>query len=374
MLTRLLTGGTGGGMRHVVVSLTDAGVFGAELRKAGVPLYCLGVARGRVSLSALWKLRGILREEAPDVVQTWLYHADLAGLLAVKIWGGSTRLIWNVRGSAVDRGARSVLTAAVVRLLALLSGVPDAIVVNSDRGRQDHQRMGYHPARWVTIPNGFDVEQFRPDPMAGRDVRRELNIPEDVVVFGMVARFHPMKNHAGFLEAASILADKHPTPHFLMAGDGVTSENPLLADAMQNPLLRGRIHCLGLRRDVPALMSAIDCLVLFSGFGEGFPNVLGEAMACEVPCIATDVGEAVKIVDDTGFIVRIGDPSHLSDAMEQFLKMPADRRGVLGKRARERIEKNFSIEKVRKVYQELYEDAVLRTRSTKCDRSELEPE
>ena len=225
-------------------------------------------------------------------------------------------------------------------------------MVNSEAGRAAHLRLGYRPRRWEVIPNGFDTALFRPDPKSRAAMRRALGIPGKAPLIGMLARFDPMKDHATFLAAAAHLAAERPDIHFLVAGRGVIPENSALA---AGPALAGRLHLLGERPDAPCLLAALDIATLTSAFGEGFPNVIGEAMACAVPPVATDVGDAKLLIGATGRVVPPRNPVALAAAWDEILALNPGHRAAMGAAARERIVGNYSLQAVIERYSALYE-------------------
>ncbi len=331
------------GHPSVVISLSGEGELALELREAGVPVFALGMERGRISLAALFRLRRIIRREKPQLVQTWLYHADLIGVL-VALFCPGLRLVWNLRCSDMDLEKYSSATRTVRWILARISRFPAAIVVNSEAGRRFHEALGYRPRRWALIPNGFDVERYRPNQAARAEFRRAIGIVGNEPLIGMVARVDPMKDHANFLAAAARIAGLRPDARFLLIGKD--TENLPLPD-----VLAGRLRALGERGDVPDLLPALDVLVLSSAFGEGFPNVIGEAMACGVPCCATDVGDAAAIIGSTGIVVPPRDPSALGDGVIAVLA----RGPAAGVAARQRIVEHYAIAAIAARYRTLYE-------------------
>jgi glycosyltransferase involved in cell wall biosynthesis len=339
---------------NTVVSLTDEGAFGARIRAAGIEVHSLGLRRGLVDPRGLVRLAMLLRALNPDLVQTWMYHADLLGLLASGL-AGRPPVVWNVRCSNMEFRRYSRLTRMVVWTLARLSLWPAAVVVNSRAGQFVHESLGYRPRRWAPIPNGFDAEKLRPDAEAPARLRASLKIARDTVVIGHVARVDPMKDHAGFLEAAVRVAVVRPLAHFVLVGTGTQALAPLA-----NRLgLEARIHLLGERDDIAGLMPGFDVLCLSSAFGEGFPNVLGEALACGVPCVTTDVGDAAAIVQDCGRVVRPSDPSALAAALLDLIDLGAGARAELGRAGRQRILEIYSMSSVVGSYERLYKDLVL---------------
>ena len=336
-------------IRHMVVCLTDEGLYGPKLREAGIELICLGMQRGRSPITAFIRLVRTIRRLQPDVLMTWLYHADLMGTLAGRL-AGVRRIVWNIRCSDMDFDRYAPTTRRIVKVLARLSRVPWAIVANSEAGRRAHEGLGYHPKRWVYLPNGFDPEEWKPDATDREKVREELGFSASDVVMGMVARVDPQKDHATFLEAARLLKERLPFLRLLLVGRDTC--------ALQVPVaLKAATVALGERRDVPRLMRACDLLVLSSAYGEGFPNVVGEAMASGLPCVVTDVGDAMAIVGDAGSVVPPRDPQALAAAIAGLVERPQSEFLQLSTCARQRIEKRFSVDGLIALYSDLFQAA-----------------
>ena len=278
--------------------------------------------RGEPDPRGVWRLARLIRRERPDVVQSWLYHADLAATVALALSGRRrrTRLYWNVRCASME-GAKGTLAPPFVRAACVrLSRVPDAVIANSEAGRAFHQSIGYRPRSFRVIGNGIDPEVFRPDPAARTAVRAELGIPDGQPLVGMVARRHPIKDHETFLAA---LASRPEIEAFLI-GAGTDTLPP-----------RPRIHRLGERQDVPRLLAACDALVSTS-LSEGFPNAVIEGMAVGLPVLATDAGDSRRIIGDTGFIVPPGDSGAVSTSLGRLFGEPTERRRARGSAARQR--------------------------------------
>jgi glycosyltransferase involved in cell wall biosynthesis len=277
------------------------------------------------------------------------------GLLSGR-WLGIPRMIWGLRSANAGLRGYSLLTRAVVRLCAEFSSLPDAIVVNSETSRLVHQKWGYETARMSAVSNGTDVCRFSPDPEARRAVRTELGLSQDSVLLGLFARYSPMKDHENFLRAAEKVHAHYPDVRFLMAGEGITTENERLSRMMREKALQQVLHLVGPRRDLPRLTAALDISCLPS-WSESFPNVVVEAMACGIPCVATDAGDTKFIVGDTGRVVPHSDPSALADAMIELIELRAEERVALGRRARDRVKANFSMQKTIRAYEGIYEDS-----------------
>lgn len=351
MLTQVVPSNVkNGGPCATVVSLTDEGAYGAILRDANVEVVCLGMRRSVPNPVDVIRLAKIVRSRKPDLIMTWLYHADLLGTVAALLAGVSPRrVIWNLRCSNIDFSRYAKSTLYVVRLLSLMSRLPGVIATNSHAGRLAHLALGYRPRRWVYLPNGFDLDEWRPDPADRMVVRESLGLADDAFVIGMVARVDPQKDHATFLAAAQKAAKARANLRFVLVGK--ETESLPLSDTLAE-----RALTLGVRRDVPRLMRALDLHVLCSIYGEGFPNVVGEAMASEVPCIVTDSGDAVALIEDTGLVVPFGDPTALAEAMLRFADETLEWRRKRARAARAIIEQNYDIESVRRLYLKLWRE------------------
>lgn len=352
-LYNLLSGGLAGRFDCAVLSLRDEGSTGAPIRALGVPVDTLGMRAGLPGALALLRLWRQVRAFRPDVIQGWMYHGNLAASLAARMAPGRPALAWNVRHSLYDLGHEKPLTRQVIRANRAASGCARAIIYNSHLSRGQHETFGFAGARGMVIPNGFDLGRLKPDPRATAAVRREFGMPDTAPVIGHVARFHPMKDHATFLRAAVEVARRVPDARFLLAGREVTPDNPALAGIVP-PDLMGRFTFTGERDDVHRLMPAMDVFCL-SSWSEAFPNVLGEAMACGVPCVTTDVGDSAAIVGETGLVVPPPDGAALARALTEMLEKPTQERRALGRAARERIAANYSLDAITDRYARLYE-------------------
>jgi glycosyltransferase involved in cell wall biosynthesis len=329
MLTRLAVRLRLRGYQNSVLSLSSEGHHGPHLRSAGIPITAVELRRDlRLPLGVLQGLRAVRRAK-PDIIQTWLYHADLFGVLAQGLVP-TARLVWNIRCSDMGSLRYGKLTGGLARL----SRIPAAVIVNSAAGQRAHAALGYRPRLWQLIPNGFSLSELRADPAARAAFRASLGVRPDELLIGMVARADAMKDHATFLAAA----ERMTGARFVLIGRG--TEN-----------LR---YGLGHRGDASRLICGLDILTLCSAYGEGFPNVVGEAMASAVPCVVTDVGDAAAIVGDTGRIVPPRDPAALCAAWQELEALGADGRETLGRRARQRIAEHYQIDAIVDRYDALY--------------------
>ncbi len=352
MLYRLATNMDSTRFTSRVVSLIEPGAMGDKLTAAGVPVDSLGMQRGVPSPTGLVKLIRIIRDWRPDMIQTWLYHADLAGLIAAKLafpFKNRPKVAWNIRCSYMALEEYRRMTGVTLKACAALSGFPDAVVTNSHEAKRFHTELGYAPKRFNVIPNGFDTEQFKPDAVARIEVREELSIENNTPIVGHVARFDAMKDHQTFIKAAA-LAARESNAIFVLVGRDVDYDNLDLATWMREAgLPPERVRLLGEREDAPRLMAAMDVHVS-SSLGESFPNVVGETMACGVPNVVTDVGDSARLVGETGMVVQPGDFAALGKKITTLLTNNADQ----GATAREKIIMQFSLSAVTDRYEKLY--------------------
>jgi glycosyltransferase involved in cell wall biosynthesis len=331
------------GNRHHVVSLMDGGKYGPLLEAAGVRVTTLDMPRGKVTPSGLWRLWRRLRRDRPDVVQTWMYHADLLGGLAARL-AGIANVNWGIRHTMLIPGTSSAGTILVAKICGRLSRlVPRNIICCARKAIEVHAGLGYDAGRMHVIPNGYDLSLYRPDREAGRAVRSALALPEQAKVIGLVARFDPLKDHDNLLGALALLKQRGKCPHCLLIGTGLDAQNDGLVARLRDLDLMDRVLLLGRRTDIPAVMNALDLHVM-SSRSEAFPNVLAEAMACGTPCVSTNVGDAAAIVGDSGWIVPPEDSRVLADAIDGALAMMDEPDWAARKTAaREHVEANFSI-------------------------------
>jgi glycosyltransferase involved in cell wall biosynthesis len=365
MLSRLVARTDRDRFRSIVVSMTGAGTIGPVLVMAGVELISLDMQRAIPDPRSLLRFAGILREVRADILQTWLYHADFFGLM-VKRLGNVPHLVWNLRCSDI---ALMPAAATVRRILSLCSAVPDAVIVNSHAGQRFHEHIGYRPRRWEVIPNGFDSVEFSFDPAARQRVRSELGIARDAILIGLPARYHPMKDHVTFFAAAARVAAEPADVRFVLVGPGTEPTNRALAKVVAERGLYERVTLLGERYDMPAVYAALDIATLSSAWGEGLPNVLGEAMACELPCAATECGDARVLLADAGLVVPPRDPNALAEAWKALITYGADGRRSLGGKARARILRHYDLGLIVARYEALYSDIATRLAASRIPRS-----
>lgn len=357
MLARLIEAGRSNEIEQDVISLSTVGAVGERMVKRGVAVYALGLDPSRPNPLAFLKLIRTLRKLRPNVLQTWLYHADLAGIIAGRLAGVRT-IVWNVRCAKLDPRDHPSSLTALLRALAFASRWPAAVICNSQAGRLAHEELGYAVRRWEILPNGFDTDEFKPSGQARADMRHRLGLSERTRVVGLLARYHPMKDHRTFLRSAALVARSRGDVHFVAAGRWV-DKTAALSEMVEQLGLTGRVTLWSEVADPSDFLAGVD-VAACSSYGEAFPNVVGEAMACGTPCVATDVGESAAIVGDAGKIVPPADPPALANAMCELLAMDDPARAALGRAARQRIMSEFSLERAAARYAHLYRDLTSR--------------
>src|SRR5579863_894691 len=290
MLLKLLSA-THGRSCQAVVSLKNEGTIGPQIKELGVPVYALCLHPSLPNPFRALSIRSVVEKFQPDIIQGWMYHGNLMASFASMVSRRRPPVLWGVHQSVREVGDFGRLTAIAIRLGALSSRNPAKIIYVSQTGARQHEALGFRPERRVVMPNGIDCESFHRDEDMRQQVRAELGITPENVLVGLIARYHPMKDHAGFLIAAARLARTHPSVRFLLVGNGVTPEQPAIHSLIQKYQLEHCVFLLGERHDTTRLTAALDIACLASAWGEAFSVVIGEAMASSVPCVVTDVGD-----------------------------------------------------------------------------------
>jgi glycosyltransferase involved in cell wall biosynthesis len=341
MLTRLVTAKPRIADDMTVVSLRPEDDYVEPLRAAGVTVAQLDFRRASGIATGVLDLAKLISHCRPDIVQGWMYHGDLAALVALVLSGRRrrTRLVWSIRCSDMDLRRYGAGLRAVVKTCTALSRWPDAVTANSTAGLKFHLELGYRARRTQVIPNGIDVDEFRPDVLVREAVRRELGLDDSAILIAHVARVDPMKDHDTFLAAMAQLPDIHAL---------------LIGASTENLTVPGNVSRLGRRRDVARLLPAADFIASSSCFGEGFSNAVAEGMACGLPAIVTDVGDGRLIVGDTGMVVPAGDAQAMVAAIATLAQEPRAARAARGDRARSRIVENFALPVAVERFAELY--------------------
>lgn len=331
------------GLRPTVVTFYAGGAFRSELEDASVPVIALSKTGRWDVFGFLVRLAVTVWREHPTVLHAYL---AVPNILAVTLrpFLPRTRIVWGLRASAIQFDRYHWLARATDRLEALLARWPDLIISNSHAGRTHAITRGYPAKRIVVIPNGIDTRRFQFDEEGRRRVRGEWHIRSDELLIGLVARLDPIKDQITFLEAVAKVRNALPSVRFACVGSGSNA----LANTLRSLAKRLELDDLGVwpgrRDDMPAVYSAFD-IAVSSSVGEGFSNAIAEAMACQRPCVVTDVGDSRLIVGDTGAIVPAGDSNAMCSALLALARSCTDpSRQSLGPRARARIDEQFNVQ------------------------------
>lgn len=355
MLYKLLSQMNREEFAHVVISLTGYGYLAERIAALGVPVFAVGMRPSTAFYPSLWRLMRLARQAAPDLVQGWQYHGNLAAQLVRGCLQSKVPVIWNIRHSIYNLADERRGTALVIKLGARFSRKAERVIYVARTSALQHEALGYDASKGIVIPNGFDTEQFAPSEEARYQLRTELGLPSSALVIGSIARYHPVKDHHTFLAAAAALFQSHPGVHFVLVGEHLDRTNVPLMRVIESLGLGANIHLLGERADIPRITAALD-IAVSSSYGEGFSNVIGEAMACGIPCVVTDVGDSAFLVGEAGRVIPPRNPQALAAAWAELIEMGRDARMMLGLRARQRIQENFSLPTIAARYAQLYRD------------------
>ncbi|MGB0551703.1 MAG: glycosyltransferase [Alphaproteobacteria bacterium] len=341
MLVSYLTAKRDAAPNSFVVSLLSGGYFAKWLRESGLIVHEMNMGRTIGNLLSLFRIALMIRREKPDVIQSWMYHADLVSTLALLLSGRKrqTRLYWGVRCSDMDTSKYRITLRFAIWACSWLSWIPDGIIANSFAGMNVHKKLGYNAKNFFVIPNGVDADTFKPNAELRAEVRRELEIPDDAFAIAMVARRDPMKDHETFLSAIDLV----PGAIGVLPGKGTE-------DLLDQPNIRR----LGVREDIERIYAGCDVVCLCSAFGEGFPNVLVEGMAAGLAPIATDVGDCARIVGEVGEIVSPRDVDAFAEALRNLIGLGREKLVENGAAARRRIQVEYGLEQTVDTFDNVY--------------------
>lgn len=336
-----------------VISLTDFGPMADRLRNLGVPVYALGVSSLVPSPFKLARLPGLIRRADPDIIQTWLYRADLCAALirSVDPW---RPVVWGIHGTNPQQ--LRLRTSVGVRINAALSRiVPYAIVYCSEHAFTEHAKVGYAPEKSRIIPNGVDTTLFRPNSDAKASVRKELGLDGKAILVGLVARFSPVKGHKTFFAAAQALHEQLPNVHFVLCGQGTEATDERLAAMVRQAGVERVTHLLGTRADASRITAALD-IATSASTSESFSLTMAEAMACAVPCVSTDCGGPRDLMDGLGSLVPVNDWRALAQTWMEILRLPPEVLHSRGIASRDHILRNYSVDQTAAGYLQLYDE------------------
>jgi glycosyltransferase involved in cell wall biosynthesis len=329
------------GFDITVLCFYPDGPLEKDLEDSGVKIISLE-KRGRWDVfSFLWRLIHYLKNLQPDLLHGYLSEPNLV-MIFIKPFFPSIRMIWGVRASNVDLSNYDWLARLLFPWECFLSRFADLIIFNSHAGRAYHLAHGFPANKAVVIPNGIDTERFKPDLEARVKIRSEWGIPEETVLMGLVGRLDRMKDHPTFLKAAALLCKERQDIGFVCVGSGEENYAQELYQLAEQLDIADKVIWTGTRTDIPAVYNALDIVSSSSSYGEGFANVIGEAMACGIPCVVTDVGDSAWIVGDVGIVVPPQNPQAMAVGWSSLIKQQQYKNPVIKLRIRSRIISEFT--------------------------------
>ena len=335
--------------KHFVISLKGPGKYFSLLNKLGIKVYCLNV--NFFSIIKFISFIKLLRFLKPDIVQTWLVHADFIGGIAARL-AGINNIFWNIRYSNIEIGKAKLTTVIIIKILSILSYfIPKFIITVSKKAKKIYEKIGYNGKIIKFIPNGYDLSILKINKHQKTNFKKKIKIKKEIPLIGKVARFDPQKDHLNLLSALSLIRSKNINFLCVLVGFNMNKKNINLMSDIKRLKLTNHVKLLGQNDDISEVMNGLDLHILSSSYGEGFPNVVAESMACGTPCVVTDVGDSGLVVGKTGWIVPPKNPVKLARAIENALyEKGSNKWNKRCKKARLRIMQNFSIGNMIKLY------------------------
>ena len=326
-----------------IVTLISGGFYAEQIKEMNIPIHNLNMKNGRRPIKSIIKLLKVFKRA--DVIQSWMYHSDLLAFIFGKLFLRK-KVIWGIRRSYLDKQHMKLGTYYTAKICARFSKYVDGIISCTIAGKESHQKFGYENENFEVISNGFNIEEF--------NEKKNEPYPNEGLRLLNVARWEPLKDHHTLFSAARILKEKGVQFELRLVGSGIDEHNIKLMDMVAKYDLAKEIKLLGVRNDIPQLMRTSDIYVS-SSLSEGFPNVIGEAMASELYCVATDAGDTKYIIDNFGTVVPIKDPIRFAEGLLHAINMDKDILANIKFQARKRIEENFSIQHIVKQYETMYQ-------------------
>ncbi|HEX3029180.1 MAG TPA: glycosyltransferase [Clostridia bacterium] len=354
MLYRLLLNTDRNKIEPYVISLTEGGDIKPRIEALGIKVFSLNMSMGPSAVKYLFQVRKLCKEIKPDIIQGWMYHGNFFAQVACMGLKKKMPVVWNITHSLNDLKNEKRALRILIGISSKLSKFPAKIIYCSQVSAIQHESIGYNKTKTVLIPNGFDTALFKPDKKACDEKRKDLELKKTDFLIGIIARYHPAKDHNTFLEAAAMLIKYSPSVKFLLAGRDVDMLNESLVCKVKELGIGENVILLGERIDIPEIMAALD-LYSSSSVTEAFPITIGEAMSCGLPCVVTDVGDCAYIVGQTGIVVPPRNPEEMAKAWQKIINLDHSTREKLGEEARKIIEEKFSLPNVVKHYEHLYE-------------------
>ena len=339
-----------------VIYITGKGIMRKEFDKLGIEITSLNLKRRIPTIKAIKKSIKICKDA--DIIQAWMYHADLWGYVIGKVFLNK-KVVFGIRDSNLNKKYNKKVTLLINKINAYLSKKVDKVISCSYEGKMAHVESGYSEKNIIVIPNGFELDRCDKSKCIDKDFKKKLGVSDEEKVVVSVGRWHKIKDYPNLFRAVKILADKNLKFKCLLVGTGLEESNEELVNLIEKENIKNKVILMGKSNEVPVMLSNSDLYILHSA-GEGFSNSLGEAMACSVPCVATDVGDCSYILKGLGTIVESRNPQALAEAIDKKLRMSSDERKREGSLLRKRVEESYDIKVVVNKYYEVYNDLLVK--------------
>lgn len=350
ILFQLVTKNSNPVQQHYVISLSDKGFYGEKLEAAGISVHTLNL---KTNPQNFFQLRKLISNISPDIIQGWMYHGNVIASL-VSLFVGMPKVVWGVHASNFSAKTTSLSTRSFVFFGSFLSWLsPRKIIYVSQAAKQAHEKITYKRSKSLVIANGIDTNIFTPNKDAYTNLRKQLSLHKSCRLIGLIARFHPLKGHQTFVDAAKIFIESGLDAHFLLCGANIDNNNKILMEMINRAGLSPRFHLLGQRENISQITAGLD-IANSCSLDESFSLTAAEAMSCEVPTVVTANAGAMSVVGDKGHIVPIGDARNMASEWKKVLETPDEELKKKNRAARKSIKDQFSIETMLINYQELY--------------------
>ena len=339
---------------NFVISLKGKGKYGKMIEEKGIKIFYFDFSLNLSLISNFIDLIKLIRKINPDVVQTWLYHADLLGGCAAYI-ANSKNIFWGIHHGSLDKNINNYSTIFISKINSILSYfIPRKIIVCADSAKSIHIKNGFSPQKFITIPNGIDLNKFKRSSQKRSFFRNKLNIKSNETLYGTVARFHPIKDHITLIKSISRLKKAGYKFKYLLVGENINNKNKLLNEIIKKYRLEETMILLEKEENISLVMNALDLHVL-SSKSEALPMVILEAMGCGTPCLSTNVGDIKNLIFDNNLIVETSNQSSLFSAMKIFSDYNSKYKNQISISVENQIKENYSLEKMTKKYLNLYQ-------------------
>jgi len=343
---------------HIVISLSGTQDYSLKLRRLNISVHSLNFSNSKISIKGLYKLYKLIRQIKPDIIQTWMIHADMVGGIVGRL-AGIKNIFWGVHHSNLTGRKSKNTTRLIIKVNSILSYfIPKKIIYCANSSKKIQESIGFKKSIGVVISNGYNTNIFKNNDTFRKSFRNEHNISDDTFIIGHVGRYSPLKDQTTLIEAFHILEQKGYKFKLVLVGTNLDRNNIDLVSFLNKKELSDKVLLLGRRDDIPKIMNGIDLFVL-SSITEAFPNVLNEAMACGTPCVSTNVGDSSLIIDSTGWVTQKKNQKVLANSITEAYEEKKLKNTLWLKRklaCRDRIVKNFSLEEMIKRYKDIWRE------------------